>query len=233
MRSSDHVVHPVLREVHAVPGGAAQLVRPRHQLIATWLTMSSTNGPTESGVCPPSRAGSSIPKWDYRRRRRAYFFGTSVSLRANSSAKRSLHPYSSIGPIPHSQLRSLQSRIPTARSCPLRAGRRRPISRAHVLVRKPHTRRWQRLIWAVERRQDVQPPAILAQEVVATRTTTDGAVNARVGVRHRRDAEKPRGDHGGHRDEDRPHNRLTVVQADLPSEPRGRPESRLVGLTTC
>ena len=89
------------------------------------------------------------------------------------------------------------------------------------LSRKPHTRRWQRLIWAVERRQDVQPPAILAQEVVATRTTTpDGAVDARVGVRHpRRDAEKPRDDHGGHRDADRPHNRLTLVQADLPSEP--------------
>jgi hypothetical protein len=102
------------------------------------------------------------------------------------------HSYSSIGPIPHSHLPSLQSsRIPTARSCPLLAGRRL-IGRAHVLVRKPHTRRWQRLSWAVERRQDVQPPAILAQEVVLIRTTTpDGAVNARVGVRHRRDAEKP------------------------------------------
>ena len=57
-------------------------------------------------------------------------------------------------------------------------GGRRLMSRAHVLVRKPHTRRWQRLIWVVERRQDVQPPAILAQEVVTTRTTTLGAVNA-------------------------------------------------------
>jgi hypothetical protein len=53
----------------------------------------------------------------------------------------------------------------------------------------------------------VQPPAILAQEVVATRTTTpDGAINAR--VRHRRDAEKPRDDHGGHRDDDRAHNKI-------------------------
>ena len=146
----------------------------------------------------------------------------------------SLHPYSSIGPIPHSHLRSSQSRIPTAGSCPLRAGRS-PISRAHVLVRKPHTRRWQRLIWAVERRQDVQPPAILAQEVVAIRTTTpDGAVNARVGVRHRRDAEKPRDDHGGHRDEDRPHNRLTLVQADLHSEPNRRtPRGQVLARSAC
>jgi hypothetical protein len=120
---------------------------------------------------------------------------------------------------PRDRNRLLQSRVPTARSCPLRAGRRL-ISRAHVLVRKPHARRWQRLIWAVERRHDVQPPAILAQEVVATRTTTpDGAVNAPVGMRHRRDAEKPRDDHGGHRDDDRPHNRLTLVQVDLLGEP--------------
>jgi hypothetical protein len=83
----------------------------------------------------------------------------------------------------------------------------RPISRAHVLVRKPRARRWQRLIWAVTVgtvRHDIQPPAILAQEDVTTPTTTShGAVHARVGVRHRRDAGKHRDDHGGDRD-DRP-----------------------------
>lgn len=95
-----------------------------------------------------------------------------------------------------------------ARSCPLQAGRRLIcICRAHVLVRKPHTRRWRRLIWAVGRRYYVQPPAVLAQEGVATRTTPDGAVNAWVGVRHCRGAEKSRDDHEGHRDNDRPHNR--------------------------
>jgi len=154
-------------------------------------------------------------------------FGTSANISERGRTSTRLAYEFAYGPsgCPASQLpRLLQSRIPTARSCPRRAGRRR-ISRAHVLIRKPHTRRWQRLIWAPERRQDVQPPAILAHEVVTTRTTTpDGAVNARVGVCHRRDAEKARDDHGGHRDDDRPHNRLTLVQAACPvnrmAEPR-------------
>jgi hypothetical protein len=65
----------------------------------------------------------------------------------------------------------------------------------------------------------VQPAAILAQEDVATRTTTpDCAVKTRIGVRDRRDAEKPRNDHGGHREDDCPHNRLTLVQTDLLSK---------------
>ena len=64
---------------------------------------------------------------------------------------------------------------------------------------------------------DVQPPAILAQEEVTTRTNAlDCAINACVCVRHRRDAEIPRDDHGGHRDDDRPHNRLMLVQAACP-----------------
>jgi hypothetical protein len=69
----------------------------------------------------------------------------------------------------------------------------------------------------------VQPPAILAQEDIATRTTTyDGAVNARVGVRHR-DAEISRDDHGGHHDDDRPHNTLTLVQAACTVNPIAEP----------
>ena len=78
----------------------------------------------------------------------------------------------------------------------------------------------------------MQPPAILAQEYVATRTTTlDCAINACVGVRHRRDAEKPRDDHGGHRDYHRPHNRLTLVQADVPIELNRRtPQGRVLAV---
>jgi hypothetical protein len=72
--------------------------------------------------------------------------------------------------------------------------------------------------------------AALTQEVVAARTTAlDCAINPRVCVRNRRQAEEPRDDHGSHRDDDRPHNRLTLVQADLPSEPnrlRTRKERR-------
>jgi hypothetical protein len=53
-------------------------------------------------------------------------------------------------------------------------------------------------------------------------------------VRHRRDAEKPRDDHGGHRDEDRPHNRLTLVQADLHSEPNRRtPRGQVLARSAC
>ncbi len=103
----------------------------------------------------------------------------------------------------------LRSRIPVALSQPLQPGRRLIwICRAHVLVRKPHAPRWRRLIQAVGRRYDVPPRAVLAQEDVETRTTPDGAVNARgIGVRDCRDAEKSRDDHGGHRDNDRSHNR--------------------------
>jgi hypothetical protein len=46
-------------------------------------------------------------------------------------------------------------------------------------------------------------------------------------VHNRRDAEKTRDNHGSHRDDDRPHNRLTLVRADVPIElnrrtPQGR-----------
>jgi len=34
-----------------------------------------------------------------------------------------------------------------------------------------------------------------------------------------RGVEEPLDDHGGHRDDDRPHDRLTLVQADLPGDP--------------
>jgi hypothetical protein len=69
----------------------------------------------------------------------------------------------------------------------------------------------------------MQPPAILAHEDIATWTTThDGAVNARVGLRHR-EAEIPRDDHGGHRDDDRPHNTFTLVQAACTVNPIAEP----------
>jgi hypothetical protein len=65
-----------------------------------------------------------------------------------------------------------------ARPSLLESVRRRPISRARVLVRKPHTKRRQWLIRAitvgtvgVERRHNMQPSAAPTQEVVATRTT--------------------------------------------------------------
>ena len=85
---------------------------------------------------------------------------------------------------------------------PSRIGRR-PIGRARVLVRKPHTQRRQWLIRAitvgtvrVERWHNMQPSTALTQEVIATRTTAfDCAINARVSVRNRRDAEKPRHNH--------------------------------------
>jgi hypothetical protein len=112
---------------------------------------------------------------------------------------------------------------------------RRPIGRARVLVRKPHTQRRHWLIRAitvgtvrVERRHNMQPSTALTQEVVATRTTAlDCAVNARVGVRNRRDAKKPQDNHRSHRDDNRPHDRSTLVQADMHIElnrrtPQGR-----------
>ena len=117
---------------------------------------------------------------------------------------------------------------------PSRIGRR-PIRRARVLVRKPHTQRRQRLIRAiavgtvrVERRYNMQPSAAVAQEVVATRTTAlDCAVNARVGMCNRREAKKPQDNHRSHRDDNRPHDRSTLVQADKHIElnrtnPQGR-----------
>jgi hypothetical protein len=46
-------------------------------------------------------------------------------------------------------------------------------------------------------------------------------------VHNRRDAEKPRDNHGSYRDDDRPHSRSTLVQADMHIElnrrtPQGR-----------
>jgi hypothetical protein len=93
-------------------------------------------------------------------------------------------------------------RLAVSEPVPSRIGRR-PVRRAGVLVRKPHTQRRQWLIRAitvgtvrVECRHNMQPSAALAQEVVAARTTAfDCAINACVGVRNRRDAKKPRDDH--------------------------------------